>query len=338
MQDSDFRRKTSGRQSEKFAGKNSRVPARALFPLLFPLQETRSRALRPRRKPRQRERSKLRRRVTQETLRRLRHVQQMPAARNQLRGNAVRVAAQQKRRRLSRERRRLRVIDAPPALAREPDDEILLAQHSQQARRRLRAVKLQRLRRAAAQTPETGTRQRGNGFFLVGDDAGKAADRRRARDRRQLLRLRDVFEEKNQSGNYVYRVGVFNRYNDVLSNLNKVKKAGFRTAFIVAFENGRPIQVSKARSLESRIRTVPVFQIAIVPDDGMLPDAVIEAVGSLCGKKDIAKTEKNGKITYIVGPFDDSELVRKVEEAVRAAGVEEVSSSQIGVKEVDLSE
>ena len=155
---------------------------------------------------------------------------------------------------------------------------------------------------------------------------------------KDLRGLSPVFEEKNQSGNYVYRVGVFNRYNDVLSNLNKVKKAGFRTAFIVAFENGRPIQVSKARSLESRIRTVPVFQIAIVPDDGMLPDAVIEAVSSLCGKKDIAKTEKNGKITYIVGPFDDSELVRKVEEAVRAAGMEEVSSSQIGVKEVDLSE
>ena len=59
-----------------------------------------------------------------------------------------------------------------------------------------------------------------------------------------LRGLSPVFERKTASGKYVYRVGLFNTYKDVLSNLNAVKKVGFRTAFIVAYIDGNEVSVS----------------------------------------------------------------------------------------------
>ena len=147
---------------------------------------------------------------------------------------------------------------------------------------------------------------------------------------KSLKGLSPVFEEITPSGKYVYRVGVFRTYNDVLSNLNTVKKLGFRTAFITAFNDGEAVPVSKARALEKQPRAVSLYQIDIVPYDGTLPELVVSAIGQLCGKKDIARTEKDGKITYIVGPFDDRSLVEKVMVAVRAAGVEDVTYVRIG--------
>lgn len=147
---------------------------------------------------------------------------------------------------------------------------------------------------------------------------------------KSLKGLSPVFEEITPSGKYIYRVGVFRTYNDVLSNLNTVKKLGFRTAFITAFNDGEAVPVSKARALEKQPRAVSLYQIDIVPYDGTLPELVVSAIGQLCGKKDIARTEKDGKITYIVGPFDDRSLVEKVMVAVRAAGVEDVTYVRIG--------
>ena len=43
---------------------------------------------------------------------------------------------------------------------------------------------------------------------------------------------------------------------------------------------------------------------------------------------------EDGKITYIVGTFDDRNIVEKVSVAVRAAGVADVSHVKIGTKEV----
>ncbi len=68
-----------------------------------------------------------------------------------------------------------------------------------------------------------------------------------------LKGLSPVFEARNASGRYIYRVGLFNSYNDVLSKLNTVKKLGFRSAFIVAFMDGKEVSVSKARAYEKEI-------------------------------------------------------------------------------------
>ena len=149
-----------------------------------------------------------------------------------------------------------------------------------------------------------------------------------------LKGLSPVFEEITPAGRYIYRVGVFRTYNDVLSNLNKVKKLGFRTAYITAFHNGDAVSVSKARALEKQPKTVALYQINVVPFDGDLPELTVSAIGQLCGKKDIARTEKDGKITYIIGTFDDRELVEKAVVAIRATGVADVSYVRTGTKEV----
>lgn len=69
---------------------------------------------------------------------------------------------------------------------------------------------------------------------------------------RQLKGLSPVFERQAQNQRYTYSVGIFRSYADVLSNLNKVKKAGFRNAFIVAWMDGESVSVSRARELEGR--------------------------------------------------------------------------------------
>ncbi|MCD8313885.1 MAG: hypothetical protein LUC24_06970 [Bacteroidales bacterium] len=63
---------------------------------------------------------------------------------------------------------------------------------------------------------------------------------------KDLHGLSPVFER----GHYVYSVGLFRTYNDVLSQLNKVRRAGFKTAFIVAFLDGKSISVTSARAME----------------------------------------------------------------------------------------
>jgi hypothetical protein len=50
---------------------------------------------------------------------------------------------------------------------------------------------------------------------------------------KSLKGLSPVYETAGANGHFVYRVGLFRTYSDVLSNLNAVKKVGFRNAFIV---------------------------------------------------------------------------------------------------------
>lgn len=72
------------------------------------------------------------------------------------------------------------------------------------------------------------------------------------KEEKDLKGLSPVFETKTPTGKYIYSVGVFSTYNDVLSNLNAVKRAGFRNAFITAFQDGKPVKVARARALETK--------------------------------------------------------------------------------------
>ncbi len=66
---------------------------------------------------------------------------------------------------------------------------------------------------------------------------------------KDLRGLSPVFE-KESGGRYTYSVGVFRSYNDVLSQLNKVRRAGFKSAFVTAFLDGKSISVNSARAME----------------------------------------------------------------------------------------
>ena len=119
----------------------------------------------------------------------------------------------------------------------------------------------------------------------------------------RLKGLSPVFWRPGTSTRYVYSVGLFRTYADVLGNLNKVKKLGFKGAFIVAFLDGKPIPVQKARQSEKQYRQV--YHILITPSDGNpLSDTAATTIHALTGKE-IARITDQGTIAYIIGPFDD---------------------------------
>ena len=66
-----------------------------------------------------------------------------------------------------------------------------------------------------------------------------------------LKGLSPVFETRTESGRYIYRAGLFGTYADVLANLNKVKKLGFRSAYIVGYLDGKETSVNKVREEEA---------------------------------------------------------------------------------------
>ena len=70
--------------------------------------------------------------------------------------------------------------------------------------------------------------------------------------KRSFKGITPVFERRQPSGKYLYTAGVFRTYEEAEAALPKVKKAGFSSAFIIAANDGRSINVKKARELEKK--------------------------------------------------------------------------------------
>lgn len=141
---------------------------------------------------------------------------------------------------------------------------------------------------------------------------------------RDLKGLSPVFEEKTPKGRYVYRVGLFRTYSDVLSKLNKVKRRGFRSAFIAAFKDGKPISVSYARSQEGK-KADEFFELRVRPANGEMDESVSSGIRQQAPGKDIAKiAEPDGSTAYLVGPFGRYEDANRVAEFIKAMGISDV--------------
>ncbi len=152
-----------------------------------------------------------------------------------------------------------------------------------------------------------------------------------------LKGLSPVFERRNAGGRYVYRVGLFSTYKDVLSKLNAVKKVGFRSAFIVAYVDGKEVAVSKARAEEKKKPAVQTFyNVVIVPEGGALEPGISDGIRQQSSGKDMARTEReDGSVSYIVGLFDDKAKADAVVDFVKAMGISEVSSVPVVNKPVN---
>ncbi len=149
--------------------------------------------------------------------------------------------------------------------------------------------------------------------------------------------LSPVFERRSASGRYIYRVGLFNTYNDVLSKLNTVKKAGFRSAFIVAYVDGKEVSVSKARAEEKKQPQVQTFyNVEIVPREGVLDSAIADGIRQQASGKDMARTEReDGSVVYTVGLFDGKARAEAIADFVKAMGISEVSCVPVVKKTVN---
>jgi hypothetical protein len=140
---------------------------------------------------------------------------------------------------------------------------------------------------------------------------------------KQIKGLSPVFETVSSKGRYIYKVGLFNTYADVLSHLNAVKKVGFRNAFISASLDGKDITVAKARALEAELLEKSSFyEVRIVTGASELDSSIADGVRQQAAGKDIARSvNSDGANVYIVGPFADKEAAERLASFVRAMGV-----------------
>lgn len=65
-----------------------------------------------------------------------------------------------------------------------------------------------------------------------------------------------VYAHLQKSGKTMYAAGCWRKYAEAESALTSVKRAGFASAFIVAFQDGRPLSLSKARKQEAAVKVV----------------------------------------------------------------------------------
>ena len=150
-------------------------------------------------------------------------------------------------------------------------------------------------------------------------------------DVKSLKGLSPVFERRGESGRYTYRVGLFNSYKDVLSKLNTVKGRGFRSAFIVAYDDGEEVSVATARNREAaKGAEHHMYEVRIIPADGVLDDAVTAGIREKAAGKDIARSEsEDGTITFMVGPFADKAQADDLAAAVVEMGISDVSVHEV---------
>ena len=119
----------------------------------------------------------------------------------------------------------------------------------------------------------------------------------------------------------------------MLSKLNAVKRVGFRSAFVVAYIDGKEVSVSKARSSEAKKKEEQKFyQVTVVPSGEMDP-AISDGIRQQSGGKDIARSETaDGRVAYIIGPFSDKAKADALVEFVKAMGISETSCEEIDNK------
>lgn len=121
--------------------------------------------------------------------------------------------------------------------------------------------------------------------------------------------LSPVFERKD-AGRFVYSVGAFDKYADANRQLARVKKAGFASASIIAFENGRAIPLVTARKKEAdatkpkttqKNAKATAYNVAVYTTGSSLEQPIMQALSS--GGKDIAKIATEDGFKFIAGPF-----------------------------------
>jgi hypothetical protein len=118
---------------------------------------------------------------------------------------------------------------------------------------------------------------------------------------------------------YIYRVGRFSTYDEVLSNILQVRNLGFRSAYICAFDNGVEVTVATARTRQERLKGgFELFEIRMIPDSGELDHRVVDFIMSTAVGKDIIRSEaEDGTQVFTVGPFDSKDAADTLVEAVQ---------------------
>lgn len=73
---------------------------------------------------------------------------------------------------------------------------------------------------------------------------------------RQLKGVSPVYMHPQRSGKTLYAAGLFRTFAEAEQAVSQVRKAGFSSAFVIAFDGGQPLSLSKAKQKESSVKVV----------------------------------------------------------------------------------
>lgn len=138
-------------------------------------------------------------------------------------------------------------------------------------------------------------------------------------DATRLKGLSPAFE-KRLGSKYVYRVGLFYTWAEANKALTTVKKKGFSSAAIVAFDDGANVNVKNARTLEAKRKDSQKYRLVLREYPDGIPAEILTVIreGSTM---DIARSSENGRVIYFVAPLDKTSA-EKLRNAALAAGAE----------------
>ena len=99
---------------------------------------------------------------------------------------------------------------------------------------------------------------------------------------------------------------------------------------IVAYKNGKSINVKNARLEEDKIREQTSYHVKIsgYPED--LPASVLSAIRAITDKDVARRLSAAGKSEYFIGPFNTKEEAESLERTLNTTGTQGVSVEQIG--------
>lgn len=141
-----------------------------------------------------------------------------------------------------------------------------------------------------------------------------------------LKGMSPVFERALSGGRYTYSAGLFYSYAEALKNLNTVRKKGFPTALITAYNNGKSISTKSARELEAK--NASIYRVTIAGYDTLPAEAL--AVIRETTTRDIAKAAINGVMKFVIGPFDSKAQAEELASALTARQVTSVEVEKVG--------
>lgn len=145
---------------------------------------------------------------------------------------------------------------------------------------------------------------------------------------KSLRGMNPVFERKLSSGKYTYSAGLFYTYSEALRNLNTVRKKGFPTALITAYNNGKSISTKNARVLEKQDNSI--YRVTIAGYD-VLPAEALAVIREKTNK-DIAKAAIDGVMKYVIGPFNAKSQAEELAAALTSRQVTAVEVEKVDGK------
>ncbi|MBR4802185.1 MAG: PD40 domain-containing protein [Bacteroidales bacterium] len=132
--------------------------------------------------------------------------------------------------------------------------------------------------------------------------------------------LTPVFE-RNTGGRFVYTAGCFAKYSEANRQLSRVKKLGFSSATIVAYENGTAIPLDVARKKEAaakqaaQIKTTP-YKVVIISTESALESQLMKLIQST--GKDIAKSATEEGYKFVSGPYPSEKDAQELADRIKA--------------------